>query len=213
MPVPARAIDPKLPRTERPESNFDAAEFILRACHDLRASTRAVRTQSELIQRNRETRPDSALEERLGLIVEGAKQIDLLVDGMAAYSLALQTDPSSFRSISIGVLLRSVLMKLNPGLHDSGAEVSYGDLPVVSGNSDRLMQLLENLLRNALQHCGAAKPHIEITAVRESEAWLFGVRDNGTGVEAAYLEKIFMPFERLPELSTAGLDSGWRFAA
>jgi light-regulated signal transduction histidine kinase (bacteriophytochrome) len=85
---------------------------------------------------------DSGLGERLGLIVEGAKQIDSLVDGLAAYSVALQTDPASFRSISMGVLLRTVLMKLNRELSDCGAEVAYGDLPVVTGNPDlHLMQV------------------------------------------------------------------------
>jgi light-regulated signal transduction histidine kinase (bacteriophytochrome) len=208
MPVPVRASDSSTPRTERPRSTFDAAEFILRACHDLRASTRAVRTQSELLQRHHETSPDSALHERLGLIVEGAQQLDLIVDGLAAYSLALQTDPASFRPISMGVLLRSVLMKLNRELLDCGAEVSYGDLPVVTGNPDRLMQVLENLLRNALQHRGSTKPHIEITAAGESDSWLIGVRDNGTGVEAGYLEKIFMPFERLRGVEHHGVGLG-----
>jgi light-regulated signal transduction histidine kinase (bacteriophytochrome) len=198
MPVPVRASDSTTSEAERPKSNFDAGEFILRACHDLRAATRAVRTQSELLQRNRETSSDSALDERLGLIVEGARQIDLLVDGLSAYSLALQTDPASFRSISIGILLRSVLMKLNKDLRESGGEVSYGDLPVVTGNPDRLMQLLENLLRNALQHRGQVTPHIDITAVREEKFWLITVRDNGPGLESAFIEKIFMPFERLP---------------
>ena len=188
--------------------NFDAAEFILRACHDLRSSTRAVRTQSQLLQRHREgTTVDSDLEERLGLVVEGAKQIDLMLDGLVAYSLALQTDPASFRSVPLGVLLRAVLMKLGGELRECGAEVSYGELPVVTGNSDRLMQVMENLLRNALHHGAAASLHIDITAVPSDDGWKIGVSDNGKGVEMAYLEKIFMPFERLAgsQLHGAGL--------
>ena len=116
MPVPVRASETTKHDTERPNSKFDAGEFILRACHDLRAATRAVRTQSELLQRGRETPSGSTLDERLELIVDGARQIDLLVDGLAAYSVALQTNPASFRSMSLGVMLRSVLMKLNRDL-------------------------------------------------------------------------------------------------
>ena len=134
MPVPARASDSTTSPTERPKSDFDAGEFLLRASHDLRAATRSVRTQSELIQRLRETSADSAFDPHLKLIVEGARQVDLLVDGLSAFSLALQTNPASFRSVSMGVMLRSVLMKLNQELRQSGTEVSYGDLPVVTGN-------------------------------------------------------------------------------
>ena len=74
------------------------------------------------------------MEERLGLIVEGAKKIDLLLDGLASYSVAIQTDPASFRPTALGPLLRSVLMKLNQEVRDTGAQVAYGDLPVVTGN-------------------------------------------------------------------------------
>ena len=147
------------------------------------------------------------------LIVEGARQVDLLVDGLSAFSLALQTNPASFRSVSMGVMLRSVLMKLSQELRQSGTEVSYGDLPVVTGNPDRILQLLENLICNALQQRGQAQPHIDITAVREGDFWLFTVRDNGRGVEAAYLEKVFLPFERLPVVSTRGRGLGWRSPA
>ncbi len=199
MPVPVRASETTKHDTEKPNSNFDAGEFILRACHDLRAATRAVRTQAELIQRGRETPSDSTWGERLGSIVEGAAQIDRLVDGLAAYSVALHTDPSSFRSMSLGIMLRSVLMKLNRELREAGAEVSYGDLPAVVCNPDRLMQVLENLLRNALSYRGHAAPRIEITAARDGEFWLISVHDNGKGVEPPFLEKIFMPFERLPD--------------
>ena len=156
-----------------------------------------MRTQSELLLRDPEASGNSALQQRLGLIVEGAGKLDLLLDGLAGYSVALQTNPASFQAAPMGVLLRSVLAKLTQDLRDCGAEVTYDDLPTVMGNPDRLMQLLENLLRNALVHRGQAAPHIHVSAVRQAEEWLFAVHDNGPGVDAASLQKIFLPFERL----------------
>lgn len=194
---PVRPNEEVNPHPEHPKSDSDLSELILRACHDLRAPTRAVRTQSELLLRDRETSGNSSFEQRLGLIVEGARKIDLLLDGLAAYSVALQTNPASFQSAPMGVLLRSVLAKLSQDLRNCGAEVAYDDLPTVMGNPDRLMQVLENLLRNALIHRGHAAPHIDISAVRQAEEWLFSVRDNGPGVDAASLQKMFLPFERL----------------
>jgi light-regulated signal transduction histidine kinase (bacteriophytochrome) len=197
MPSPVRPNEEAKPNTEYSKSDSDVSEFILRACHDLRAPTRAVRTQSELLLRDPAASGNSGFEQRLGLIVEGARKIDLLLDGLAAYSVALQTNPASFQSAPMGVLLRSVLAKLNQDLRDSGAEVAYDDLPTVTGNPDRLMQVFENLLRNALIHRGRTAPHIDISAVRETEEWLFSVHDNGPGVDAASLQKMFLPFARL----------------
>jgi chemotaxis family two-component system sensor kinase Cph1 len=170
---------------------------MLRACHDLRASTRAVRLHSELLLKDGKEPRNSTLDERLGYIVEGARRIDLLVDGLANYSIALQTDAASFQSTATDVLLRSVVMRLNNELRDCGAQVVYDALPRVTGNPDRLMQLFENLLRNALVHRGQASPNIHVSAASHADGWMFAVQDNGPGVDKASLERIFLPFERL----------------
>jgi len=207
MPSPVRPNEEAKSNTDHSKSDLEVSEFILRACHDLRASTRTVRTQSELLLRNSKDPGNTSFEQGLELIIDGARKIDLLLDSLAGYSVALQTNPASFQSAPMGVLLRSVLARMNQDLRDSGAEVAYDDLPAVTGNPDRLMQLIENLLRNALVHRGEAAPRIRITAVRQPEEWLFSVHDNGPGIDPAFLEKIFLPFERLHgrERTGAGL--------
>jgi len=193
---------------ERARWDREVSEFLLRACHDLRASARAVRTHSELILKDAGAARNSGFEQRLGFIVEGAGRIDLLLDGLASYSVALQTEAASFQSTRMDVLLRCVLAKLDRQLRECGAEVVYGELPLVTGNADRLMQVFENLLRNSLAHRGQAAPRIRISAGRQAEDWLLAVRDNGLGVEAASLERIFMPFERLPGRDRVGAGLG-----
>src|SRR5260370_23489026 len=127
MPSPARPNEEAKPDAEHSKSDLEVSEFILRACHDLRTPTRAVRTQSELLLRNPEGSGNTSFEQRLGLIVEGARKIDLLLDGPAGYSVALQTNPASFQFAPRGVLLRSVLANLNHDLRACGAVDAYDD--------------------------------------------------------------------------------------
>jgi light-regulated signal transduction histidine kinase (bacteriophytochrome) len=192
----------------RSNSDAQVSEFLLRACHDLRASARAVRTNAELFLKDASAPRSSSFEQRLGFMIEGARRIDLLLDGLASYSVALQTETASFRATRMDVLLRFVLTKLNKELRDCGTEVVYTELPVVMGNPDRLMQLFENLVRNALVHRGEAAPRIHISAARQAEGWLFAVRDYGPGVETDFLESIFKPFERLQGKERAGAGLG-----
>jgi two-component system, chemotaxis family, sensor kinase Cph1 len=179
------------------KSDLEVSEFILRACHDLRSATRAVRIHSELLMKDAGEPHDSAFEQRLGYVVEGARKIDSLVEGLTKYSLALQTDAVSFQSTATDVLLRSVLMKLNKELDECGGKVVYEGLPRVMGDPDRLMQVFESLLRNALLHRGEATPQIHVSACKRASDWLFAVRDNGPGVADGELERIFLPFESL----------------
>ncbi len=194
----------RAPANESPEER-DTSEFLLRACHDLRTPLRAIRTNSELLARSGQTQGDSDFQQRLRFIIDSSRAIDRIVDGLSSYSIALQVDPGSFQPTSMDVMLRAVLARLDSELRARGAEVSYGALPRVSGNPDRLMQVFENLIRNALQNCGTSPPHIRVGAERAGETWLFTVEDNGPGVEPDYLETIFMPFQRLRATEGPGL--------
>jgi len=146
---------------ERLFTGEEVGEFLLRACHDFRTALRAIRAHAELLVKNSNFSPTSGGEPRLGFIVEGARKMDQLVDDLSSYSLALRIGPGSFALTPLGVLLRTVLAKLDKELNDNHAEVTYGEMPRVSGDPDRLMQLFENLLQNALQHRGQMSPRIQ----------------------------------------------------
>jgi light-regulated signal transduction histidine kinase (bacteriophytochrome) len=157
-----------------------------------------------LLLKDRQAEQVPGLEERLGFIVDGARKIDLLTDGLASYSIGLQIQRGLFQSTPMNVLVRTVLAKLDREIRANDARVTCDELPRVAGDPDRLMEVFENLLHNALHHGGPAPPLIHISAERRAEEWLFAVRDNGPGVEAADLESIFRPFVRLHGKRSAG---------
>jgi signal transduction histidine kinase len=195
-------------RRDRGTSDQDLSEFLLRACHDLRSPIRAIKAHADLIRKSAPTPEIADFEKRLEFIIDGARKIDLLTDGLTSYSIALHVEQTSFQPARMDVILRMALARLDRELRAHGAEVTYGELPCVAGNPDRLAQVFENLLRNALRHGGRDSLRIHISAERQGETWLFAVRDNGTGIEAAYLERVFKPFERLRAGDSEGVGLG-----
>ena len=171
----------------------EIGDLLLRACHDLRTPLRAIRAHTELLVKSSSGHPS------LPFIIEGAAKMDQFVDEISSYSLALRILPESFVLTPLGVMLRTVLAKLGKVLSHSQAEVTYSELPRVSGDPDRLLQLFENLILNSLR--GQASPRIQISAEPHSEGWLFAVQNNGPEMENADLERMFQPFAR----STSGL--------
>jgi signal transduction histidine kinase len=190
------------------ESKKEASEFLMRACHDLRTPLRGIRTHAQLLLRDAGRTNAEDFGERLAFIVDGAKRMDLLVEGLAAYAVALDAHQASFQPLKLDVLLRSALARLEKPLREAGAEVTYDELPRVAGNPDRLTQLFEQLLRNAIDHRGADAPRIHVSAKQANGEWHIAVRDNGPGVEADELERVFRPFERLRGHAAAGPGMG-----
>jgi signal transduction histidine kinase len=86
---------------------------------------------------------------------------------------------------------------MNPAIQQIDAHVTYDGLPVVMGDPVQLGQVFENLIGNAIKFHGAATLRVHIAAAREANVWTFSVRDNGIGIEAEYLERIFDFFRRL----------------
>ena len=208
MPVPESWVSKSEDnRSETENSDRELSEFLLRLAHDLRSPLRAVRANAESIRKELRTPGDGVLDPRIGFILGGAQSLDLLADGLSSYALALRIDPAAFQPVQLDVLLRLALARLRDELRDSGGEVTYDAMPRVLGNPDRLVQLFDNLVLNALRHRGPAAPRIQISAERQAADWRIAVRDNGPGIEAAFLERIFAPFERLcgKELPGPGL--------
>ena len=180
-------------------------DLLLKAAHDLRTPLRAVRTSVELLLKAPEKRQGPEFDEIMGFLVNGARNASAVADGLANFALALHVERNAL-PVSTGALLRGVLAKLATEIKQSGAEIHYHDLPRVPGDPDRLMQLFENLLRNAIEHRGATPPRIEVSARDVSGEWIFAVRDHGPGIPADSRERIFRPFERLTrERAGAGL--------
>jgi signal transduction histidine kinase len=72
------------------------------------------------------------------------------------------------------------------------------DLPVVSGDRPRLVEVLQNLIDNAAKFMGEQPaPLIEIGARRHGDEQVFFVRDNGIGIEPAYRDRVFGLFDKL----------------
>ncbi|MDR3701286.1 MAG: ATP-binding protein [Candidatus Sulfopaludibacter sp.] len=186
----------------------EVSEFLLRACHDLRSSVRAIRAHAELLAKGNDAPQPADFEQRLAFIAGGAQKIDQVVDGLSAYALALEIDETSFTPVPMEVLLRTALAKLAPTLRSRKAQVTYDHLPTVPGNADRLLQLWENLLLHALAHSsGNAPVRIHVGAEVRAAECLFGVHDNGS-LDAADAENLFRPFSRTSGGGPEGLGLG-----
>jgi signal transduction histidine kinase len=106
----------------------------------------------------------------------------------------------TFGPVEMGQVMEDMLSNLDHVIRARGARVTYAWLPVVTGNSSQLTQLLQNLVGNAIKYCEAAVPTVDIAASPgRGDAWLFAVKDNGIGIPEESYRRVFEPFKRLDE--------------
>jgi len=129
-----------------------------------------------------------------------------MLEDLSRYS-KMRLDPSQFEPVDLNKLLSDVREDLGSIL--SGVELRLPqDLPTVFGRPSLLSELFANLIHNAVKFNDKDKPVVEVGwKPYRAETYLFWVRDNGPGIPAEYLDKIFQLFEQL-DRSKEGTGAG-----
>ena len=135
------------------------------------------------------------------------KMQDLLKDLLELSRIGRAMNPP--QRISFAELAEEALDLTEGRLQERGARtVIQPDLPVVHGDRQRLLELLQNLVDNAAKYMGdQTNPTIEIGQLgREGNKSTLFVRDNGMGIAPEYHERIFGLFNKLdPSVDGTGV--------
>jgi len=182
---------------ELSQSNADLEQFAYVASHDLQEPLRMIAIYTEMLQQRSAARFDADSARFMDTVLEGVRRMERLVHDLLTYSRTIHSEVAEPSEIDSGDALRAALLNLEPQIQASGAIIESDGLPVMVGDRGRLTQIFQNLIGNALKYRASDAPHIVIRAERNSDQWIFSVRDNGIGIHADYHEMIFNPFKRL----------------
>jgi light-regulated signal transduction histidine kinase (bacteriophytochrome) len=182
--------------TELARSNAELEQFAYVASHDLQEPLRAVAGCVQALQQRYHGQLDARAGEFITHAVDGAVRMQTLINDLLAYS-RVATRGQSFTPTDCAAIVRGALVNLQVAIGESGAQVTYADLPTVMGDPTQLTQLFQNLIGNACRFRNQQPAAIHLTAEPHEGAWLFSVRDNGIGIEPQYFERIFGLFQRL----------------
>jgi light-regulated signal transduction histidine kinase (bacteriophytochrome) len=89
------------------------------------------------------------------------------------------------------------LANLQIPIQQSGAHIRAAALPHVHFPRVHMLELLQNLVNNAIKYRGAKAPEILVSASRKNGDWVFSVEDNGMGIAPQHQQNIFGVFKRL----------------
>jgi PAS domain S-box-containing protein len=183
------------------ESNRDLQQFAATVSHDLQSPLNAILLSCRELAAAWAGKAGSEVEEYIGFITASAERMRKLIQNVLAFS-KLDNRPPSFDPVDCSEVLARTLGVLSADIKAAGAAVTSDALPTVLGSAGQLEQVFQNLITNAVKYRKRQTPaRIHVSAFTENDEWIFSVRDNGIGIDAVNLTRIFKPFERLHQHS------------
>ncbi len=188
--------------------NTEIEQFVRTVSHDLKSPLITIKGFLALLRRDAATGDRELLADDIRQIGNAADRLLLLLDELFEYH-RIAHRPNTPETVPLGALARQALDLVLHRQGDRSLEVVIApDLPCVVGDAARLLQVFQQLLRNAVRFMGdQPSPRIEVSARRDGDEIVCRVRDNGIGIEPRDHEKVFKLFKRL-ETGTGGTGAG-----
>jgi signal transduction histidine kinase/CheY-like chemotaxis protein len=178
-------------------ANRTKDEFLGVVSHELRTPLNAVLGWAQLLRGPAASDP-ATLAKGLRVIDKNAraqaKLIEDLLDVSRIISGKLRLD---LRPIEIEGVVRAALEVIRPAADAKGVELTavIEARPAISGDPDRMQQVVWNLLSNAVKFT-AQGGHVTVTLRREGDQAEIEVRDDGRGIESELLPYVFDRFRQ-----------------
>jgi signal transduction histidine kinase len=169
-------------------------QFVFRLVHDIRTQLRTVLTRLQIVQRS----GGAQLPKQDQLMLEEATAAAGLINGLLSAVASHFAAGAGDGVMRLGLMVRGLLIEQTQALAAVEVETDIApdsDVPVPLG----LHAILKELLTNACKFRDAERPLRICIAGRTvtGDVLEIAVSDNGVGVDVPYLDKIFVPFQRL----------------
>jgi PAS domain S-box-containing protein len=192
-----RTVELEALRRIAEDANRGKSEFLARMSHDLRTPLNAISGYAELMELGVHGPVTEAQTNALARIRRAQQHLLTLINDILSYA-RLEAGQVQVAEHEVGVRLTLLeleeLMRPHADQRRISLRIEPGDDSLrVSGDQERLMQVLINLVSNALKFTESGGS-VRVAAHPEGERVRFEVSDTGRGIPADRIEAIFEPF-------------------
>lgn len=188
--------------------NEELEAFAYSISHDLRAPVRAIAGFSQILRENYAGVLDDEGLDFLERIHQSSFKMNALIEGLLSLS-RLGRRELVYEEMDLAAIAAQAYRDLT---EQQDRKIEFKTMPCPPAHGDRILitTLMTNLISNAIKYtCKRPDARIEFGCQQEDGATVYFVRDNGIGFDMDYVDKLFVPFQRLePDSGIPGTGIG-----
>jgi signal transduction histidine kinase len=161
--------------------------------HDLRSPLTPIIGYVQFIQEQYSAELPPEVNEMLSEVLSQGERMHLMLEDLLTLATVGKVDSPSM-PVSGEEVIKDILMRFPCGQSSVGEVVTVSGLPDMLISKTLYLQILDNLVGNALQYAGGRQ--IEVSGERKGSVVLLKVRDHGSGIPDEEKTKIFELFYR-----------------
>ncbi len=181
------------------QSNQDLTSFAYVASHDLKEPLRMIKSYTQILQRRYNDLLDDSGREFMFFVTDAVDRMETLLDDLLEFSRSTPKKDIPKTMINLNDVMFLVESNLRGRLEDSNGRliIKNENLPIIKSNRSQLVQLLQNLVSNAVKFRGERDPIVTVDCKMEKNRYVISVSDNGIGISNENKQKVFEMFRRL----------------
>ena len=186
-------------RKELEEANKELEAFSYSVSHDLRAPLRSIDGFSQALLEDYADKLDDQGREYLRRIRAASQRMAQLINDLLTLSRVTRAE-IHFEEVDLSTIVENIAAELKESQPNRDVKFIIAQNVKAYGDSHLLRIVLENLLSNAWKFTSKHKNAVIEFGAKESDGKrVYFVRDDGAGFDMAYVDKLFVPFQRLHE--------------
>lgn len=183
------------------------SDFISNVSHELKSPLTSIRMMTEMLHHNR-VLTEERKSDYYAVMLEESERLSHLIDNILDFS-RMDDDRKKYDFIDLDMdeLLLKFLESTRERLSEPGFDIRYNSpdrIPLIRADKNAILQVLYNLLDNAIKFSGTSR-QIDISLFWKDDELQLCVKDYGIGISSKNQEKIFDRFFRGDEAQQMGI--------
>ena len=176
--------------------NIQKDQFISIAAHELKTPMTSIRGFSNLLNNPKVAENPELRKKYLNIIFKDTTRLATLISNVLELSrMDLGVLKISWQNIKIPDLIKEVREQMDIIIKSKNLKSEYkveNNLPIISIDKDKIIQVISNLINNAVHYTDKGK--ISLGVKKVGKDILFSVSDTGSGIPKEHLKEIFERF-------------------